>query len=247
MGWLGHDLPSTPKTASSPSRRSVQWMSLDNQHRCTGKPRLTQRRQAWDRAFSRDDGVGSTQTGANQLGSRSHSGTGGFGDEAEQLKLERLSHFERSLRAPATPDRGAPASPPRSGTGTFSPEVRSSGFSFSPGLATPLPPAAAGSGPGGRQSAGVVREVVREVVRLKLYVEDAELLSEAAVRPLRPPCTRPAFDLRPLHPLQPLCTRAAPSAGCGGGRGVRRRGAHLRNRPRRGGACAARCGLGAGA
>ena len=233
--------PSTPESTwlhppSSPE--STQWMFLDvrddYQHRRTEKQRPPQR--AWNRAFSPDGGVDNTVAGATELSSRPHCFTGG--DEDAHSKFERLSHLERFLNAPATPDRGAPASRPHSGTDGFSPEVRSSIGDFSPDLAAHLPSFAAASHPGGWQSA----EVTREVARLKLYVEDAELLSEAAVRLLCIHCA---------HCTHALCTRfapaVAPSAGCGGGGRVRRRGAHQRGGPWRGAARAARRAVGAGA
>ena len=141
---------------------------------------MPRRRQAWDRVswdrdarfeFSRDDGVGSTSTGATEFGTRLH--PGGFGDEDEQLKVERLLRLERFL--PTTPNHSVPTRRPHSGTGDFSPEVRSSTGDFSPDLAAHLP-STAGSYSGGQQSA--------KLVGLKLFVEDAELLSEGAVRPL---------------------------------------------------------------
>ena len=206
--------PSSDSTWLHPpsSPESTQWMFLDvrddHQHRRTEKQRPPQR--AWDRAFSPDDGGDSTVAGAAELSSRPHSGTGG--DEDAHSKFERLTHLERFLHAPVTPDRGAPASRPHSGTTSgFSPDVRSSIGDFSPDLAAHLPSFAAASHPGGWQSA----EVTKEVARLKLYVEDAELLSEAAVRLLCPHCahTRSAPALHPL--LRPLQVAAAVDA-CGG-------------------------------
>ena len=230
--------PSTPESTwlhppSSPE--STQWMFLDHQPRRAEKQRPPQR--AWNRALSPDDSADSTVADATELGSRPHSGTGG--DEDAHSKFDRLTHLERFLHTPATPDRGAPASrQPRSGTGGLSPEVRSGIGDFSPDLSAHVPSSAAASHLGGRQSA----EVSTEVARLKLYVEDAELLSEAAVRLL---CTHCA------HCTHALCTRfapaVAPSAGCGGGGRVRRRGAHQRGGPWRGAARAARCAVGAGA
>ena len=175
--------PSTPESTwlhppSSPE--STQWMFLDHQPRRAEKQRPPQR--AWNRALSPDDSADSTVADATELGSRPHSGTGG--DEDAHSKFDRLTHLERFLHTPATPDRGTPASrQPRSGTGGFSPEVRSGIGDFSPDLSAHVPSSAAASHLGGRQSA----EMSREVARLKLYVEDAELLSEAAVCP---PCTR---------------------------------------------------------
>ena len=206
--------PSTPESTwlhppSSPE--STQWMFLDvqddYQHRRTEKQRPPQR--AWNRAFSPDGGVDNTVAGATELSSRQHCFTGG--DEDAHSKFERLSHLERFLNAP--PDRGAPASRPHSGTGGFSPEVRSSIGDFSPDLAAHLPSFAAASHPGGWQSA----EVTREVARLKLYVEDAALLSEAAVRCSAPTAPRtPTRSAPALHPLlRPLQVAAAVDA-CGG-------------------------------
>ena len=189
--------PSTPESTwlhppSSPE--STQWMFLDHQPRRAEKQRPPQR--AWNRALSPDDSADSTVADATELGSRPHSGTGG--DEDVHSKFERLTHLERFLHTPATPDRGTPASrQPRSGTGGFSPEARSGIGDFSPDLSAHVPSSAAASHLGGRQSA----EVSREVARLKLYVEDAELLSEAAVRLLCTRCTRCTRSASTLHPL----------------------------------------------
>ena len=201
--------PSTPESTwlhppSSPE--STQWMFLDHQPRRAEKQRPPQR--AWNRALSPDDSADSTVAGATELGSWPHSGTGG--DEDAHSKFERLTHLERFLHTPATPDRGTPASrQPRSGTGGLSPEVRSSIGDFSPDLSAHVPSSAAASHLGGRQSA----EMSREVARLKLYVEDAELLSEAAVHPLHPLCIHSAPAQHPL--LCPLQVAAAVDA-CGG-------------------------------
>lgn len=183
--------------ASTPG--STQWMFLDvpphDQHRRTEKQPPPQR------AFSPDDGAG-TVADATELGSRPHAVTGG--DEDVHSKFERLSHLERFLHTPATPDHGAPACRPHSGAGGFSPD-----------LAAHLPSFAAASHPGAEDTG--------EEVSLKLYVEDAELLSEEAVRLLCTRCT---------HCAHPLCTRlapaCAPSAGCGGRGRLRRRGAYQR-------------------
>ena len=197
--WL--QPPSTPESTwlhppSSPE--STQWMFLDHQPRRAEKQRPPQR--AWNRALSPDDSADSTVADATELGSRPHSGTGG--DEDAHSKFERLTHLERFLHTPATPDRGTPASrQPRSGTGGFSPEVRSGIGDFSPDLSAHVPSSAAASHLGGRQSA----EMSREVARLKLYVEDAELLSEAAVRLL---CTRCTHCTRSASTLHPLSTRS---------------------------------------
>ena len=205
--------PSKPESTwlhppSSPE--STQWMFLDHQPRRAEKQRPPQR--AWNRALSPDDSADSTVADATELGSRPHSGTGG--DEDAHSKFERLTHLERFLHTPATPDRGTPASrQPRSGTGGFSPEVRSGIGDFSPDLSAHVPSSAAASHLGGRQSA----EMSREVARLKLYVEDAELLSEAAVRcsaPTAPNALTPSAPA--LHPLlRPLQVAAAVDA-CGG-------------------------------
>ena len=199
--------PSKPESTwlhppSSPE--STQWMFLDHQPRRAEKQRPPQR--AWNRALSPDDSADSTVADATELGSRPHSGTGG--DEDAHSKFERLTHLERFLHTPATPDRGTPASrQPRSGTGGFSPEVRSGIGDFSPDLSAHVPSSAAASHLGGRQSA----EMSREVARLKLYVEDAELLSEAAVRLLCTRCihcTRCTRCTRSASTVQPLSTRS---------------------------------------
>ena len=164
--------------------------------------RRTEKQPPPQRAFSPDDGADSAVAGATELGSRPHAGTGG--DEDVHSKFERLSHLERFLHTPATPDHGAPACRPHSGAGDFSPD-----------LAAHLPSFTAASHPGAEDTG--------EEVSLKLYVEDAELLSEEAVRLLCTRCT---------HCVHPLCTRlapaCAPSAGCGGRGRLRRRGAYQR-------------------
>ena len=174
--------------------------------------RRTEKQPPPQRAFSPDDGAG-TVADATELGSRPHAVTGG--DEDVHSKFERLSHLERFLHTPATPDHGAPACRPHSGAGDFSPD-----------LAAHLPSFAAASHPGAQEPG--------EEVSLKLYVEDAELLSEEAVRLL---CTRCIHCAHPLctrctHCAHPLCTRlapaCAPSAGCGGRGRLRRRGAYQR-------------------
>ena len=187
--------------------------------------RRTEKQPPPQRAFSPDDGADSTVAGATELGSRSHTGGTG-GDEDVHSKFERLSHLERFLHTPATPDHGAPACRPHSGAGGFSPEVRSSIGDFSPDLAAHLPSFAAASHPGAEDTG--------EEVSLKLYVEDAELLSKEAVRLL---CTRCIHCAHPLctrctHCAHPLCTCFAPvcvpAAGCGGRGRLRRRGAYQR-------------------